>query len=333
MKELNIKQLINEYKIPLVIKEYLDCPDELLGDKSYLETIMLDNKNELLYCDNDICYYNCFDGDYLYMNTNQAIKQMNENFAHDSFGAINVNSLSENDISIDYSGKLIKEIAYKYKNYNSIKMNCYITDYFKDILESTINDNDHDPLYYISRFGNYNILKRELNKRELVKLEKVVKDYLSYKFKYMGEQDTMNDYITKYGNSNAVKWLEGVVSTEGFVKCFKEKNFIQEAVKKYFDNHNIKDLMKYGSDDDYGLYSLSSMYQDILEDLDISFKYLDTINGMKDGAYLTEITFDDKTKIILETKAWNGVEMVCKEIEKIYDMLDLKDSLKKDMQI
>lgn len=54
---------------------------------------------------------------------------------------------------------------------------------------------------------------------------------------------------------------------------------------------------------------------------------------MKDGAYLTEITFDDKTKIILETKAWNGVEMVCKEIEKIYDMLDLKDSLKKDMQI
>ena len=185
----------------------------------------------------------------------------------------------------------------------------------------------------ISRFGNYNILKRELNKRELVKLEKVVKDYLSYKFKYMGEQDTMNDYITKYGNSNVVKWLEEVVSTEDFAKCFKEKNFIQEAVEKYFDNHNIKDLMDYGSDEEYGLYSLTSMYQDILEDLDISFKYLDTINGMKDGAYLTEITFDDKTKIILETKAWNGVEMVCKEIEKIYDMLDLKDSLKKDMQI
>ena len=175
MKELNIKQLINEYKIPLVIKEYLDCPDELLGDKSYLETIMLDNKNELLYCDNDICYYNCFDGDYLYMNTNQAIKQMNENFAHDSFGAINVNSLSENDISIDYSGKLIKEIAYKYKNYNSIKMNCYITDYFKDILESAIND--YDPLCCISRFGNNNILKLELNKSELVNLEHVVKDY------------------------------------------------------------------------------------------------------------------------------------------------------------
>lgn len=331
MKELNIKQLIDEYKIPLVIKEYLDCPDELLGDESYLKTIMLDNRNELLYCDNNICYYNCFDGDYLYMDTNQAIKQMNENFVHDDFGTINVNSLPENNISIDYSGKLIKEIAYKYKNYNSIKKNCYITDYFKDILENAVND--YDPLYYISRFCNYNTLKRELNKRELVKLEKVVEDYLSYKFKYMGEQDTMNDYITKYGNSNAVKWLEGVVSTEDFVKCFKEKNFIQETVKKYFDNHNIKDLMDYGSDDDYGLYSLSSVYQDILEDLDISFKYLDTINGMKDGAYLTEITFDDKTKIILETKAWNGVEMVCKEIEKIYDMLDLKDSLKKDVQI
>lgn len=88
MKELNIKQLIDEYKIPLVIKEYLDCPDELLGDESYLKTIMLDNRNELLYCDNNICYYNCFDGDYLYMDTNQAIKQMNENFVHDDFGMI-----------------------------------------------------------------------------------------------------------------------------------------------------------------------------------------------------------------------------------------------------
>ena len=180
MKELNIKQLIDEYKIPLVIKEYLDCPDELLGDESYLKTIMLDNRNELLYCDNNICYYNCFDGDYLYMDTNQAIKQMNENFVHDDFGTINVNSLPENNISIDYSGKLIKEIAYKYKNYNSIKKNCYITDYFKDILENAVND--YDPLYYISRFCNYNTLKRELNKRELVKLEKVVEDYLSYKF-------------------------------------------------------------------------------------------------------------------------------------------------------
>lgn len=72
--------------------------------------------------DNDICYYDCFDGDYLCIETKDAIK-MKENHVHNNSGLIRLNELNSNEINIDYGGKRIKDIAEKYKTRDSIKYN------------------------------------------------------------------------------------------------------------------------------------------------------------------------------------------------------------------
>ncbi|UKI27087.1 MAG: hypothetical protein L6V91_10490 [Bacilli bacterium] len=59
--------------MPLVIEEYLDLSLDDLENDLYLK-ICPDSRNKLVYCDNDICYYDCFDGDYLCIATKDTIK-------------------------------------------------------------------------------------------------------------------------------------------------------------------------------------------------------------------------------------------------------------------
>ena len=75
-----------------------------LENDLYLKKICPDSRNKLVYCDNDICYYDCFDGDYLCIATKDAIK-MKENCVHNNSGLIRLNELNSNEINIDYEGK------------------------------------------------------------------------------------------------------------------------------------------------------------------------------------------------------------------------------------
>ncbi|KAG4098370.1 hypothetical protein H8356DRAFT_1672897 [Neocallimastix lanati (nom. inval.)] len=100
----------------------------------------------------------------------------------------------------------------------------------------------------------------------------------------------------------------------------KDINYkIDKIVSNYFKLNNIEDLMEYGSDSDEGLYSLSSLYKDIMNELNIKYEYIYTEDGFSDGKYITTISFKNKKEMSIETKAWNGIDIFTENIKYIYD--------------
>ena len=196
----------------------LDLSFDDLENDLYLKKICPDSKNKLVYCDNDICYYDCFDGDYLCIATKDAIK-MKENHVHNNSGLIRLNELNSNEISIDYGGKRIKDIAEKYKTRDSIKYNSYITAKFKSIIDKQVITND---LRYVESCTEYESLKENLNDEDLIKINNVIKDFTFYENSYDdGERDILGEYEGRYGNYNIIEWYEGLKSTKSFLEDFK----------------------------------------------------------------------------------------------------------------
>ena len=233
-KELNVNSLINNFEVPLVIEEYLDLSLDDLENDLYLKKICPDSKNKLVYCDNDICYYDCFDGDYLCIATKDAIK-MKENHVHNNSGLIRLNELNSNEISIDYGGKRIKDIAEKYKTRDSIKYNSYITAKFKSIIDKQVITND---LRYVESCAEYESLKESLNDEDLIKINNVIEEnYYNFMDEHRRKEieevakkydidinllnDIIGEYEGRYGNYNIIEWYEGLKSTKFFLEDFK----------------------------------------------------------------------------------------------------------------
>ena len=216
-EELNINSVVNNFDVPLVIEEYLDLSLDDLENDLYLKGIYPDSRNELVYCDNDICYYNCYDGDYLCIATKYAIK-MKESYVHNNSGLIRVNELNSSLISVDYNGKRIKDIADKYRTRDSIKYNSYITDNFKITLEEQEIMKD---LRYIESCHDYNTIKENLTNEDIIRINNVIKDFIFYENKYDdGVKDIIGEYEGKYGNYNIIEWYEGLKSTKSFLEDY-----------------------------------------------------------------------------------------------------------------
>lgn len=141
-------------------------------------------------------------------------------------------------------------------------------------------------------------------------------------------------------NYSIISFSEGLITYEDFLEDYKKdipSNFelsLQKVIK-YFRENNIKDLMEYGSDFDEGLYKLSDMYKEILEQLNINFKSINTEDGMSDGKYVTTIVFKDNSEIKLDLGAWNGIGNVVDNIESIlekYEKCYLKVSKENDIK-
>ena len=115
----------------------------------------------------------------------------------------------------------------------------------------------------------------------------------------------------------------------------KEDLRINLYVEIYFRENKIKDLMNYGADTDEGLNKLSSMYSEILNQLNIDYENIYTENGMSDGKYITEITFKDGSKITLDTSAWNGIEVVEYNVKSLVEFYEKnkENDVKNDKEI
>lgn len=135
-------------------------------------------------------------------------------------------------------------------------------------------------------------------------------------------------------NSNIIYLSEGTLSLEDFIQDYIEHtpSYYDLSISKvieYFKENGIDDLMGYGSDSDEGLYHLSSMYQEIMDKLNIKYKNIYTEDGISDGKYVTVITLEDNTEIKLDTSAWNGIEVVTENIASVYEIYDdIKENLK-----
>jgi len=94
---------------------------------------------------------------------------------------------------------------------------------------------------------------------------------------------------------------------------------VEKVVYDYFNLKEIENLMEYGCDSDEGLYHLTFLYQDILDELNIKYDYIYTEDGLSDGKYVTTIGFKDKQEIKVDTSAWNGKEIIFENIKYIYE--------------
>lgn len=124
-------------------------------------------------------------------------------------------------------------------------------------------------------------------------------------------------------NSNIICLVEGVVSYEDFVEDFEQNSLSYSdicltKVSEYFRENKIKNLMDYGADTDEGLYHLSSLYSEIMNKLGIKFSNIFTEDGSSDGKYVTIITFENDSKIQLDTSAWDGIKVISGNMEYVY---------------
>lgn len=141
----------------------------------------------------------------------------------------------------------------------------------------------------------------------------------------------------KYFNNNIIALSEGMISYYDLLQDYKI-NYQQyyglslDKVIEYFRENAIVNLMDYGSDRDEGLYQLSSMYKEIMDNLGIKYSNVYT-EDVSDGKYLTTITFEDDYSIEVDTSAWNGIEVVTENIKSIYEKYEKQSEKTKQNEV
>ena len=108
---------------------------------------------------------------------------------------------------------------------------------------------------------------------------------------------------------------------------------MKDIIDKYFEENKIENFMDYGSDrDSYSMPSLSSVYKDILDKLNIKYTNIFT-EDISDGKYQTTIEFNDD-KVVVDTSAWNGREVLKDNIESIKEKYkELQAESEDDMEM
>ena len=124
-------------------------------------------------------------------------------------------------------------------------------------------------------------------------------------------------------NKDILRLVCGLITYEDFIEDYTEHSISYydlslSKVIEYFKENEIKDLMEYGSDGDEGLYHLSSMYQEIMDQLGIKYSNVYT-EDVSDGKYMTTIIFKNDSSIEVDTSAWNGIKVVAENMESIYE--------------
>ena len=214
-KELPINEILS--KIPKTIKEYVDYPIDLIKEESQKKQSTCDSQNDLIYADNEVCYYDCHDGDYVFIDTQEALgfKDETEN-SYFKDQVLSVNSLSENLLQVDDNKSLYNELSIKYNLYDCIKNNCYISDDFKQDLEGNHEIKDYEIL---SNCIDYPILKENISEEKLKQLEKGLESFKYYQSIYDdGDIDIIGEYESKYGNNYLIEWYEGMMATDSFIE-------------------------------------------------------------------------------------------------------------------
>lgn len=137
-------------------------------------------------------------------------------------------------------------------------------------------------------------------------------------------------------NHNIISLSEGMIEYNDFISDYLISNYdlLLDNVIAYFSENQIKNLMDYGSDKDEGLTSISSLYKELMDKLNVKYANVYT-EDVSDGKYLTTITFENDSEIKIDTSAWNGIKVVAENIESICEnhkslKTKLKDNISKN---
>ncbi len=229
-KELSINEILN--KIPKIVREYIDYPIDLIKEESMKENSSCDSQNDLIYADNEVCYYDCHNDDYVFINTEEVLglKEENEN-SYFKNQALYVNGLSENLLQVDDNKSLYNEIAIKYNLYDCVRDNCYISDDFKKDIDGVHKINN---FMVLSNCIDFPVLQKNLPYEVLENMEKGLESFEYYQSMYDdGKIDIIEDYISKYGNENLINWYEGIMTTDSLIEilsCDIEKGDVSNEL-------------------------------------------------------------------------------------------------------
>ena len=213
-RELPISEILR--KVPKTIKEYIDYPIDDIKKESKLNNSICDSQNDLIYADNEICYYDCHDGDYIFIDTQEAMgfkEETDSSYLKNQI--LYVNGLSENILQVDANKKIFNEICTKYNLYDCIKENCYIDENFKKSIEGLKEIEDYQIL---TNCTDFTILEDNLSEEKLKQLEKGLESYDYYQSKYYDDGDIIGEYQNKYGNIDLIDWYEGLMETDDLIK-------------------------------------------------------------------------------------------------------------------
>ena len=119
----------------------------------------------LMYCDNDICYYDFNNGEYIYINTRNLINYVEKRNCKSE----KLNILGLFLFNKDYNGSIIEKISDDYNKYNSIKMNSFVDSDFKKYLISESNIF----FRYLDNICDNEKLKEYLSNQELIDIDNI----------------------------------------------------------------------------------------------------------------------------------------------------------------
>lgn len=125
-------------------------------------------------------------------------------------------------------------------------------------------------------------------------------------------------------NIGIIELSTGMITYDDFIQDYSFDKLtndekIELYVASYFQENGIKDLKDYGADSDEGLYHLTSMYEELIKKIGIEISNIYTEDGISDGKYITEITFNNGAKTVIDTSAWNGIQTVRDNLQTVYE--------------
>ena len=125
-------------------------------------------------------------------------------------------------------------------------------------------------------------------------------------------------------NIGIIELSTGMITYDDFIQDYSfDKLTNDEKIElyaaSYFQENDIKDLQNYGADYDEGLYHLSSMYEELIKKMGIEISNIYTEDGISGGKYITEITFNNGAKTVIDTSAWNGIQTVRDNLQTVYE--------------
>lgn len=146
--------------------------------------------------------------------------------------------------------------------------------------------------------------------------------YLYYKTDKIKFDENLGTLTSEENFNNDILRLScGLTSYQDFIEDYKIKEpitekeiLIRKEVIKYFKENQIENLENYGADSDEGLCKISSLYSEILDNLNIKYTDIFTKDGIADGKYVVTIFFDNDTNIVLDSKSRDNSEHVVDNI-------------------
>lgn len=163
--------------------------------------------------------------------------------------------------------------------------------------------------------------QRELGESDIIEINiKSLKEAINKTKNIMENQNYASLEVQDNEQKNSYYYC--TPNEEKYIYNFQEENIenkIKEVVELYFIENNIRDLMDYGADrDSLAMPSLSSLYKEILEKLNIEVSYIET-DDISDGKYQTLVELNNGNSITIDTSAWNSEEIVIENIKSIQE--------------